>query len=89
MQGQTVKKPNFLVADLRKVREAAQAYVVLSRVQSLDQLFLIGDACVDKIYPSLAAMEELKRMNSIALNLQKDQQNILVTGILRNLQKLQ
>ena len=37
VQGQTIKKPNFLVADLRKVREAAQAYVILSRVQTIDQ----------------------------------------------------
>ena len=32
MEGQTVKKPNILVVDLRKIREAAQAYVILSRV---------------------------------------------------------
>ena len=87
VQGQTIKKPNFLVADLRKVREAAQAYVVLSRVQSLDQLFLIGDACIDKIYPSIIAMKELDRMNAIAFNLQDNPQNIIVSCNVRSLDK--
>ena len=32
VQGQTVKKPNSLLIDLRTVREPAQAYVMLSRV---------------------------------------------------------
>ena len=34
IQGQTIRKPSTLIVDLRTVREAAQAYVILSRVQS-------------------------------------------------------
>ena len=87
VQGQTVKKPNYLVVDLRKVREAAQAYVILSRVQSLDQLYILGDVCVHKIYASSAAMEEVKRMTSTALNLKDAEENAIVSCNVRSLQK--
>merc|ERR1712240_168697 len=40
VQGQTVKKPNSLVTDLRTVNQPAQAYVMLSRPTSLNQLFI-------------------------------------------------
>ena len=79
VQGQTIKKPNFLVADLRKVREAAQAYVIVSRVQMLDQLFLVGDACIEKFYASPSALQEINRMNQIAVNLAEDQPNINIS----------
>ena len=49
IQGQTVKKPNHLVVDLRTVREPAQAYVILSRVQALSQLFILESVCPKKI----------------------------------------
>ena len=49
IQGQTVKKPNCLVVDLRSVREAAQAYVMLSRVQELSQLFIFVSVCAERI----------------------------------------
>jgi len=86
VQGQTIKKPNYLVADLRKVREPAQAYVILSRVQTIEQLFLIGDACVDRIYASSIALEEVKRMVDVALNLQEYQSSIVSCNI-RSLRK--
>ena len=50
VQGQTVKKPNSLAIDLRSVRESAQAYVMLSRVQCLNQVFIIDCLPADKIY---------------------------------------
>ena len=68
IQGQTIAKPRKLVVDLTKVFEAAQAYVMLSRVQELDQLFILDSVPSEKIYPSTQALEELKRMNDIALN---------------------
>ena len=68
VQGQTVKKPNNLVIDLRTVKEAAQGYVMLSRVQSLQQLFILETLPVEKIYSSATAMEELERLKSIAVN---------------------
>ena len=40
-QGQTVHKPMSLVVDLMSIKEPAQAYVMLSRVQELNQLFIL------------------------------------------------
>ena len=71
IQGSTIKKPNYLVIDLRTVMEAAQAYVMLSRVQALSQLFILGDLCEKKIYASVTALEELDTMNMMALNNQR------------------
>ena len=85
IQGQTIKKPNFLVADLRKVREAAQAYVILSRVQAIDQLFLIESACIDKIYASTIALEEVQRMTDAALNLKVHEANSILSCNIRRL----
>ncbi len=41
-QGQTVKKPNQLVADLKSVFTSGQAYVILGRVQDIEQLCLLS-----------------------------------------------
>ena len=63
IQGQTVPKPNMLIADLSKVKQPAQAYVMLSRIQELKQLIMIDGVHQDRIYPSLQAMDELEKMN--------------------------
>ena len=68
IQGSTIKKPNHLVVDLRSVMEAAQAYVMLSRVQALSQLFILDEVCVKKIYASKVALEELDKINVLAMN---------------------
>ncbi len=39
-QGMTIKKPTCMVADLKHVFTAGQAYVMLGRIQDLSQLFL-------------------------------------------------
>ena len=71
MQGSTVVKPDSLAIDLQSVKEAAQGYVMMSRVQSLDQLYILNEFPSNKLYPSLAAMEELQRLKNIALNEQE------------------
>merc|ERR1712215_98565 len=68
IQGSTIKKPNSLVLDLRTVMEAAQAYVMLSRVQALGQLFILESVPSKKIYASDDAVNELNRMTIAALN---------------------
>ena len=68
IQGHTVKKPNSLVVDLVTWIQPAMAYVMLSRIQTLSQLFIVGSIPETKITPWMQALEELERMNSIALN---------------------
>jgi exonuclease III len=68
VQGLTVPKPNSLIIDLRPRVHAAEAYVMLSRVQELSQLFILGDLPDSKIFPSELAMRELNRMRNVALN---------------------
>ena len=75
IQGQTIAKPRKLVVDLRRVFEAAQAYVMLSRVQELDQLIIVESLPREKIYPSQQALTELERMNKDALNKSEDNHN--------------
>ena len=68
IQGQTVKKPKKVVVDLRSVFQPAMAYVMLSRVESIDQLFILEEFDESKIYGNLQAIGELERMNKIAVN---------------------
>ena len=67
-QGQTVNKPNKIVVDLRSVFIAAMAYVILSRVQELCQLFILGCVPRNKIYADQDALLELERLNAISMN---------------------
>ena len=68
IQGQTVKKPKKVVVDLRSVFQPAMAYVMLSRVESIEQLFILEHFDASKIYGNKKAVEELERMNKIAIN---------------------
>ena len=43
-------KPNEIAADLRSVFQAAQSYVMLSRVCSSEQLYLLEELPVKKLY---------------------------------------
>ena len=67
-QGQTVVKPLKIVVDLRTVFAAAMAYVMLSRVQCQEQLYILGSLPENKIYADPKALEELERMEKISIN---------------------
>ena len=69
-QGTTVKKPTALVTDLRGVWPSARAlaYVICSRVESIDQLFIIGDLPQNKFMFSQDAKEEMERLEEISIN---------------------
>ena len=41
IQGQTIPSPTKVVLDLNSIFEDAQAYVMLSRVQQLEQIFIL------------------------------------------------
>ena len=49
IQGLTVKKPSCLVLNLNTCLEPAMVYVMLSRVQSISQLFILNSLPTDKI----------------------------------------
>jgi len=67
-QGQTVKSPQKIVVDLRSVFEAAQAYVMLSRVQELNQLYILEELPEEKIYANVAALIEIERLIQVSVN---------------------
>jgi ATP-dependent DNA helicase PIF1 len=70
-QGQTVKSPACLVADIDSVFGHGMAYVILGRVQSLDQLYLesfkASKITVDtKALKETAKMSIMSKLNSLA-----------------------
>ena len=67
-QGQTVSKPNKIAIDIRTVFTTAMAYVMLSRVQELGQLFILGSVPVSKIYADPRALNELERLERVSIN---------------------
>ena len=75
VQGQTVKKPRYVIVDLRSVFQPAMAYVMLSRVESINQLYILEECDSSKIYGSMQAIKELERMNKVAVNQQPSDWN--------------
>ena len=67
-QGQTIQQPSKVVIDLQKVFQAAQSYVMLSRVQSLDQLYILGKLPVEKLYADKKALAEVQRLEERSIN---------------------
>ena len=61
-QGQAVPSPQKVVIDLKSVFEAAQAYVMLSRVQELEQLYILEELRDDKIYAYHRTLAEIERL---------------------------
>ena len=67
-QGQTITAPKTVSLDLKSVFDPAQAYVMLSRVQSLEQVFIVDSIKPEKINISKPALFELQRLQKISLN---------------------
>ena len=67
-QGQTVQAPQKVVLDLRSIFEAAQAYVMASRVQELDQLYILEELPESKIYANQTALAEIDRLLQVSKN---------------------
>ena len=68
IQGSTIKKPSKVALDIESCFEPAQAYVMLSRVQELDQIFIIDKLTPSKLKPNCGAKSELLSMNERSLN---------------------
>ena len=62
MQGQTTSKPNALVVDVETCDKPGMCYVMLSRVQCLQQLNIIKDMKPEKITVDKTVMKEAERM---------------------------
>ena len=61
-------KPMKLLVDLRFAFAAAMAYVILSRVQILEQLFILESLPENKMFADGQSLKELDRLNSISIN---------------------
>ena len=68
IQGQTIVAPRKVAIDLRSVFGANQAYVMMGRVQQLEQLFLIGSLAEAKIYADKGAKDQLEVLKARSLN---------------------
>jgi len=60
--------PTKVVLDIDSVFGKAMAYVMLSRVQSLDQVYILGKLNPKKITIEKKSLEELKRLERISIN---------------------
>ena len=67
-QGGTVYKPNKVALDLRTVFDDAMTYVMLSRVEDLLQLFIIGSVPEEKFRTSSKCLTELERLENKSIN---------------------
>ena len=68
VQGLTIPSPSIVVVDIQKCFEASQAYVMLSRVQCIEQIYILGDFMESKIKASPAGQRELTRLHKISKN---------------------
>ena len=68
IQGQSILAPTKVVMDIDSVFGKAMAYVMLSRVQSLDQVYILGKLNPKKITVDQKCLEELKRLERISIN---------------------
>ena len=65
IQGQTIERQWKCVIDLMSVFEGAQAYIILSRVKELEQIFILGELPENKIYPIPKALDKINRLEEI------------------------
>merc|ERR1712155_322568 len=68
IQGQSIIFPTRVAMDLNSVFEAGQAYVMLSRIQCIEQLLIVEKLDTKKLKSSPAALEELRRLESRSFN---------------------
>ena len=68
IQGGSIPSPSTVGMDIKNVFAASQAYVMMSRVQTLNQVFFIDEFVDEKIYLNKYAYEENQRLHQISLN---------------------
>merc|ERR1712079_944654 len=67
-QGQSIPEPAKVIVDLNSTFQCAQSYVMLSRIQTIDQLYIIGSFNESTLKTSYVSLQELKRLESISFN---------------------
>ena len=73
MQGQTIKQPTAVVVDLRYARNEAQVYVMLSRAQSLSQIYIIDKLFEEKWRASRSGLKEYNEGLVDAINVDHEE----------------
>merc|ERR1711963_1198826 len=68
MQGANIPYPTEVVMDLKSVFEPSQGYVMLSRVQRLEQIYILDNFDNKYLKVSEAGMKELTRLDEISFN---------------------
>ena len=68
VQGSSIAYPTTVAMDISSCFTAGQAYVMLSRVQCLNQVFIVDELKENKIMMSSDALTELRRLEDISLN---------------------
>ena len=68
IQGQSILKPAKVAVDLAGVKNSSQAYVMLSRVEDIEQIGIMGDFKESNVRIDKNALAELKKMNERSVN---------------------
>ena len=68
MQGANVSHPTKVVMDLKSVFAPSQGYVMLSRVQRLDQIYILDEFDNKYLKLSRTGLDELQRLEDISFN---------------------
>ena len=68
IQGQTIPRPCKVALDLASIFDDSQGYVMLSRVEDLEQVYILSSTNEEKLKPSPKALAELKKMNERSIN---------------------
>ena len=66
IQGATIPKPLKVILDMNSIFQAAMAYVMLSRVCAIWQIYILNELDESKIYQNMKALSELKRLDNIS-----------------------
>ena len=88
IQGQTIPKPKKVVVELKRATNPGQAFVMLSRAESLDQIIILDDLYADKWKVSKEALEVVEKMESEAINVSNNNEENSTTIISMNIRSL-
>ena len=68
IQGQSILKPAKVAVDLAGTKTSSQAYVMLSRVEDIEQIGIMGDFKESNVRIDKNALAELQNMNERSVN---------------------